>query len=174
MSQSRVATARTVEPTIRGPASGRFLQSFALPARDGREVRPRDFRQRTNLVLYFFHGAGCLACRDLLADLGAHAAELRASSAKVLAISAAREEAAPSSTAEFGPDIVVLDDPGHAAAAAQDVEPPAVVVADRFGEIWAAWEGDGQHRLPNAQDIIEWLEFIEIQCPECHPPEPWE
>ena len=44
---------------------------------------------------------------------------------------------------------------------------PSLVIADRWGEIWAAWAGGADHRLPSRQDILQWLEFIQAQCPEC-------
>jgi hypothetical protein len=25
----------------------------------------------------------------------------------------------------------------------------------------------------SAAEVLDWLEFIEVQCPECTPPEPW-
>jgi hypothetical protein len=55
--------------------------------------------------------------------------------------------------------------------ARQGLAVPAVVVTDRYGEVWAARPGGEAHRLPGGQDITEWLEFIEIQCPECGAPE---
>jgi peroxiredoxin len=45
---------------------------------------------------------------------------------------------------------------------------PAVFVTDRFREIYAAWHGS---ELPRAQEVLDWLIFINIQCPECGWPE---
>jgi hypothetical protein len=40
-------------------------------------------------------------------------------------------------------------------------------VADRWGEMqWVASAG-GVGDLPSAREIAAWLQFIEIQCPEC-------
>jgi hypothetical protein len=67
---------------------------------------------------------------------------------------------------------MLLDSSGEVTAR-QELTVPAVVIVDRFGEIWAAWEGGADHRLPSSKDVIEWLDFLEVQCPECEPPEPW-
>jgi peroxiredoxin len=43
---------------------------------------------------------------------------------------------------------------------------PGVVVADRWGEVAyvAAARDDG---LPVPEDLLEWIEYVQIQCPEC-------
>jgi hypothetical protein len=61
----------------------------------------------------------------------------------------------------------LLSDPAGEAAAKQGLHPPAVVVTNRFGEIWAAWAGGDGHALPDGPAIQGWLDFIELQCPEC-------
>ena len=52
--------------------------------------------------------------------------------------------------------------------AVQDVSAPSVVVADRWGEV--------QHRQrfhvedpPGAEDLLSWVRFVQMQCPECPP-----
>ena len=44
---------------------------------------------------------------------------------------------------------------------------PLLIIAERWGEIWAAWCGGQEQRMPSNQDILGWLTFIESQCPEC-------
>jgi hypothetical protein len=51
--------------------------------------------------------------------------------------------------------------------AQQGLASPSLIIADRWGEIWAAWLGGTTHQLPSVQDILQWLSFIEAQCPEC-------
>ncbi len=48
-----------------------------------------------------------------------------------------------------------------------DLRPPAVLIADRWGEIQFIGNGVQIADLPTIEGIIEWLRFIEHQCPEC-------
>jgi len=47
------------------------------------------------------------------------------------------------------------------------VEPPAVIVADRWGEIYFAAAEVSPAALPSATELIEWLRYVQQQCPEC-------
>jgi peroxiredoxin len=166
MTETDTAAAPSVAPSFHGPATGKMLASFALPARDGRMVRAWDYRQRASLVILFLvegddRGLG------LLRDLAAATPEIRAADGAVVAITA--DELPAGSDLPFP----VLRDPEGAAAARQGLTVPAVVLADRFGEIWAAWDGAEGRPLPSADDVLGWLAFVEVQCPECEPPEAW-
>ena len=44
---------------------------------------------------------------------------------------------------------------------------PAVVIADRWGEIVFVQPGRSIADLPDVTDILEWLRFVQYQCPEC-------
>jgi hypothetical protein len=44
---------------------------------------------------------------------------------------------------------------------------PAVVVADRWGEIVFAEEKSDVADLPGPQELVDWLNYVMIQCPEC-------
>ena len=45
--------------------------------------------------------------------------------------------------------------------------PPAVIVADRWGEIVYAAATAEVRDLPSADAILEWLEYVQHRCPEC-------
>lgn len=161
---------------IRGPDSGRRLSSFTLPDSNGRAVSLWSYRQRANLVLFFHHGSRCPDCRTALRDLAENLAAFREEEALVLGIGAD----APAPTRQLASAIAcpfpLLSDPAGHAVAQQGLKVPSLVVADRYGEIWAAWDGGEQHHLPNPPEIARWLEFVELQCPECSvaewPPSP--
>src|SRR5688572_13509232 len=44
---------------------------------------------------------------------------------------------------------------------------PGIVVADRWGEIRHVAEGKTVDDLPGPDDVIEWLRYVQHQCPEC-------
>ena len=60
-------------------------------------------------------------------------------------------------------EVGASDEQGHVAAAAY--------VIDRYGETFAIYRTRDGQALPSAVDILNWLEFVNSQCPECEPPE---
>lgn len=161
---------------VRGPASGRSLVSFTLPDGDGHPVSSWSYRQRSNLVLFFHHGASCGTCRSVLQKLARHVDTLRDEEAGILAIGPDQPSEARALAVALTCPFPLLSDPSQRIVAQQGLEPPALVVSDRFGEIWAAWSGGRGHELPDVDEIVRWLEFVEVQCPECGaaewPPQP--
>ena len=152
---------------IRGPVSGRMLSSFTLPDCDGRAVSLWNYLQRLNVVLFFHHGANCGHCRDVLHELSANAAAYRDEEAIVLAIGPDHPPLTRQLANAVACPFPLLSDPAGHAIARQNLDVPALLVSDRFGEIWAAWDGGNQHLLPDGREIKRWLEFVELQCPEC-------
>ena len=47
------------------------------------------------------------------------------------------------------------------------VPSPGIVVADRWGEIHHLAGGKTVDDLPRPDDLIEWLRYVQHQCPEC-------
>ncbi len=52
-------------------------------------------------------------------------------------------------------------------AAVSGITPPAVVLADRWGEIAHTAAGAAVTDLPRLDDLRTWLEHIRQRCPEC-------
>ena len=44
---------------------------------------------------------------------------------------------------------------------------PAAAIADRWGEIQKLIEVDHAARLPAVDELVEWLRYVQMQCPEC-------
>ncbi|MGH9348292.1 MAG: hypothetical protein ACRD26_13620 [Vicinamibacterales bacterium] len=119
------------------------LPHFDVTTLDGRRVRYDELWQRRNLVL-------------ILTD------PQKRQEATVFAsqLSARQEEFGDAETA-----VVVTSDsvPGFRA--------PCVVIADRWGEIMhleAITSGDTSPR-PTVDELLDWVRFARIQCPECPP-----
>ena len=47
------------------------------------------------------------------------------------------------------------------------VNAPAAVVADKWGEIAFAVQPALVSDLPGADSLLEWVEYLRMQCPEC-------
>jgi hypothetical protein len=49
----------------------------------------------------------------------------------------------------------------------EGLAPPAVVVADRWGEIVHVATAIRTADLPLPDELLEWLDYLETRCPEC-------
>ena len=154
--------------------SGMFPE-FTLPDVDGSHVSLERYRGRSNLVVVFAGDTGDESLVTvLLEELIARRDQLSLEATQVLVVVTSRRTSGlPCGRCAFP---VLVDDDGHVhrtvgATDAAGKPAPAVFVTDRFREIFTAYlPGDGS-TLPGAKDILDWLVFINIQCPECGVPE---
>jgi hypothetical protein len=151
----------------------------------GRTVQAWDYKQKKSLVIAFLRaedlvpqGASAAAPRsNFVADLAAHAAELRSREAVVLVV---LPGAIPASLGGNLPEeiIVAADTSGrsHRAFLGEDAFSTAglvrtgVFVTDRFGELCAQWIARDASELPAAAEILSWLSQLQIACEECGAP----
>jgi hypothetical protein len=47
------------------------------------------------------------------------------------------------------------------------VPSPSVIVADRWGEVVHVGTGTQPSELPPADEIVDWVTYVQHQCPEC-------
>lgn len=112
---------------------------FEVADGDGHTIRYRDLWQRNNLLLIALPAGLSEADARYVADLRGRMDELTA-----------HETACVITRASI---------PG--------VPQPGVVIADRWGEIhWVAPHARVED-LPPASELIEWLRYVQMQCPEC-------
>ncbi|MGH7457545.1 MAG: hypothetical protein ACREKN_00485 [Longimicrobiaceae bacterium] len=50
-------------------------------------------------------------------------------------------------------------------------EMAALVVVDRYGEVYEVVGAEGCNRLPSPAEIEEWFKYLATQCPECGVPD---
>lgn len=112
---------------------------------DGTTVNYRNVWQRRNAV--FVSLPDDPSADDYLETLKAAQADIQAEAAVVLVL---RRSAEPGSDQPPAPLPV-----------------PSVAVADRWGEIRVLTGGDAPGSLPEPGEIVEWLRFLESECPEC-------
>lgn len=159
---------KALRPVIRGPASGQHLYAFTLPDSTGQPIQLWQYRQRSNVLLFFHHGINCAACGAFLQALAVHLEMYHQQETVVLAIGPDEPIENEQMAARLGHPFPFLSDPAGGVIAQQEgLVLPALVLADRWGDIWTAWLGGTTHQFPFEQDILQWLSFIEIQCPEC-------
>ncbi|HEY6158197.1 MAG TPA: redoxin domain-containing protein [Gemmatimonadales bacterium] len=153
---------------------GELLPGFMLPTIDGSSVSMESYRGRTNLVVVF---AGDMIDESpvavLLEELVRRREQLTVEGAQVLVVVTA-QPAVPRRGRWAFPVLVDNGAHMHRSLGATDAvgrPAPAVFVTDRFREIYAAYLPGQGSALPGAQEISDWLVFINIQCPECGVPE---
>jgi len=159
---------------------GDLIPSFSLPAVNvSRNVSPWDYKQHKNLVLILFRDAACQPCMRLLRELAESYEEYRQLNAEILVVltsdldqlSQLKDVLKLPFPLLSNPDASVLDSYAEVGRAARPEF--AVLIADRWGELFSKTIGSEIKNLPAETEIRDWLSFIEIQCSECFPPEPW-
>lgn len=157
---------------------GEILPLFRLPEVNGAgQAGPIDYKQQRNLVLFFFHSAECERCKQLLSEIAVHYGDYREREADVLAISTVEITSLRLLADELALPFPLLSD-GDGRVSRRylnDVEnilpQAAIFIADRWGEIFAQEISEADDDMIAESDIREWLDFIEMQCEECFPPE---
>lgn len=164
---------------------GDRLPADSLEAPDGSEVplrRPR----RGNTVLFLAHGTECSGCLAWAESLVRSAGdELEAWDARLLVAppasptspSSPPDRRAPGSYADrvepFVPPALTTLDPGGRIRRRCGIDDgdAAVLVADRWGQVYhrsVAREASG---LSGVAEIVKWARYMTIQCPECGVPD---
>jgi peroxiredoxin len=152
----------------------RRAPDFPLTTIQGRTVALDDYRGQHNLVLFFTHNGDCASCEALLRDFAARRADYRAQDAQVVAIVSATAANVGRLQAELNLSYPLLADPQADAHRAymhlipdEPGEKSAVFVIDRYGAPYAALIDADPDDPTVHEEILDWLAFIEVQCPEC-------
>jgi peroxiredoxin len=162
MSQSEIAGGRNTLPGEL-PALHRLVPDLELRAADDRLVRLSDYRGRKNLVLVF-------ANQEALGPIAGGYQRILEENGQVIAVVSAASES------DDIPFPVLLDVDGEVgrrfgAVNGKGEFMPALYITDRFGEIYSLYRTRDGRPLPTPAEIVATLAFINIQCPECAPPE---
>ena len=135
---------------------------------EGRTVELRG--GRGPIVVFVAHAPDCGGCAAYARGLAARARELSEWGANAsIVVRAESGEVRPLQAAAGG--LRLLEDRGGALGARLGPGAAAVLIADEWGEIYLAVESGPAHDLPEAGEIVDWVRFIAIQCPECEGPE---
>lgn len=127
---------------------GMMLRDISATTLEGVPAWLSDFRGRRNLVLIFAGTNGEEG--RLLSELRQSREELREEEAVVAILS----DADPESRAWYG------------ALTAGGAPHAALYITDRYGEIYFAAHPERGQPLPSAAEVLDWLRFINSQCPE--------
>jgi hypothetical protein len=142
----------------------------------GGGVQLETYRGQRNLVVVCGGNGASRPGRvtSLLNGLLSRKDELEAEAAQVLAVVVTRPAEPPERGRWPFPLLVDREALFHRTVGATDgTRNPtdAVFITDRFREIYAIYVPAHGSVWPGPQEIVDWLEFINIQCPECGVPE---
>ncbi len=170
MSQAQIAGGQL---TAAGelPAKGYCIRTFSLFSTDGKPVSLSDYRGRRNLVLVFADDQP--RTTQLLSQIAPRYQAFKDSEAEVLVIAPPSSQTVDRLQLPF-PVLLDKDNRVHkqvGASSRQGQAEAAVYVTDRFAEVFALYRTSDGQVLPTVDDILNWLEFVNSQCPECEPPE---
>ena len=167
------STGTTITPVQGYPDRGQLLPDFVLTSSEGEPTQISDYRGRSNLVLALADEPD----GGYLGEMARRHAEFLEEEAKVAAIfQCSWKRARLIKDQQQLPFLVLADGDGTVYRSLGALTPagklaPAVYITDRFGETFAAYRtADGQP-VPSTDELLEWLRFINRQCPECFPSE---
>jgi hypothetical protein len=148
--------------------AGDRLPPLVLPAAP--EGEPRDLRapSRDALVLLLLPRRYD-AWTGYLDGLARAAGEIEHWYARVRVVVAGGLEPATELHGQLRGRLTVLADAGQEAFRRMGMTPggAALVIADRYGQIYEVVEAGAPGELPLAGEIEEWTKFLATQCPEC-------
>lgn len=122
---------------------------------------------RGPLVIVVVDSAECASCASYIAGLRDAFAEATELGARIVVVMPANDVAPERPAAPDGTTVLTSDD----TVGVIGVEPPAIGVADEWGELHFTMRATADHDLPRADEVVDWTRFVAIQCPECEQPE---
>ena len=151
-----------------------LVPPFTLPSSQGGEVKLWDYKMRKNLVILFYHGGECSSCRERLKTFAAGYEELVRLETEILAISSEGLETSRKLGIELSLPYPLLSDPEGRVIEAytywgvdRRAALPSIFVTDRYGTLHSQCIADEMTRIPDPEEVLSWIEFIQSQCPEC-------
>ena len=118
---------------------GDLMPNFTVKTLHGDEFSYATIWQRRNLVLIAIPPTDSEFVRRYVSELAARGPEF----------------------AEGDADCVITRD------RVQEIPSPAVLVADRWGEVVCIAAKTDVRDLPQVEDVLEWLRYVQTRCPEC-------
>jgi peroxiredoxin len=157
------------------PKPGMLLPAFSLPEANGeREISLWDYKPRRNLALLFVNDV--LQQEPLLHAIAQHYSEYRELNAEVLVISPKASERGSKFQSGTLPFPILFDKVGElrrkclGSGTAADSQSMALI-ADRWGEVYGKMILREHSAVADEEEIRKWLQFVDMQCEECFPPE---
>ncbi|MGZ4787884.1 MAG: hypothetical protein ACXVZX_05145 [Terriglobales bacterium] len=151
------------------PHRGQLLRDYELTKADGTTFLLSDFRGKQNLVLLLFPERIEVAHAQLLRDLAEKSGEVRENETRVIVV--VRPEQLQAVQAISEELTAATGDSGNLFAELAPDSEAAIYLTDKFREVFHVYRVTTDAAPPSADDIVGWIKFVAMNCPECHPPE---
>jgi hypothetical protein len=145
----------------------RRLPDVKLASAPGGSPTPLRPPGRVSPVLVLVDRAECESCRAWLGRLAAVSADIGEWDGRVIVVVPASPDQAMRIANDAAKHFTVLGGPDRTLAARLGISIPALVIADQYGEIHHAAPLSDAHDLPDPAEVVGWLRYLAIQCPEC-------
>jgi peroxiredoxin len=161
------------------PEVGARMPNFKFKSIQGTWVQINDYRHRCNLIVTFIFETESAANNQLLAELAKRVGDFTFEDANVLVVVKGTPEAAIQLQKRHKLPFPVLLDEDDIVPRQAGVElserASAIYVLDRYGQLYAVGSLSDKTTPSAASEIVdnlvEWLQFVNLQCPECGVPE---
>lgn len=155
--------------------TGALFPDATLPLASGGSLSIDSLRVRYDLVILML-GVGAIdpAAARLLDALAHGRAAIEEEEGRVLAVHASDQGRVSSDWRWPFPLLLDAGSGLHTRVGAVDAQQQpttSLYVTDRYREIYAATRPSHADWPATVDDVLQWLTFVNIQCPECNPPE---
>jgi peroxiredoxin len=154
--------------------AGEMVPLFTLPTVGGRLVSLWHYKQREQVVLLLLPDPAAAGARRLLSAYSAAYPAFRAEKTEVLALLPLAPEQLDAVQARLGVLFPLLADAAGETLrrlasweAARQAPLPTVLVADRYGALYMRYSAQEVRDLPAPAPVLQDLEYLALQCPEC-------
>lgn len=151
--------------------TGEVIPAFSLPGADGMPHSPWDYKQREHLVLILLTSATSDKARAILQTFKRRYRELREEECAVLVITTDTVVAHLCTQEELQLPFALLADPQGEVIARYTVWAneahkalPSIVLANRYGALYAQWIADLEAELPSLDVLLEDLQYMNKLC----------
>ena len=150
--------------TRRMIGTGDLLPRLTLDGTDGPRRAPWPGNLSTLVVLV--HPEPCPECSDYLAEVAGTVEDLRAWGTQVVAVTPGR--------GPKGLPFLVLGDGDGAGRRRLGIgdDEAAVLLADRWGEVFEVATTGSDHGFPLPRQLVESAKIVDVSCGECNVPGP--
>lgn len=146
-----------------------LLPGFRLKSVSGSLVGPQDYRGKKNVVVVFFDPL-CAECSDFLNRMSERYDDYKEADAEILAVGVGRVSDVRDFSEKRNLPFPVLADEEQLVMLRYVTELPSIFVADRYGEVRIVITPDKTSHFPEQTRILDRLQLIELECPECGVP----